>query len=167
MFDKCLTSWGSSSFTRRNRFCHSMALDTVHCSQPHADPLTMYLPRCGPHCCLLRLPILRLCACHCAAPTSPEPRHHTSHCQDDRGGECVWWPHRADLIVGLGAGRTKGFLSSQGLVISSGLHKGVCSQASYLIAPLIPVLCRSASLHASSPHRPSCGCSSPKKQQPL
>lgn len=144
-----------------------MALDTVHCNQPHTDPLTTCLPRGGPHCCLLWLPVLWLCARHCAAPPSPEPRHHTSHRQDDCGGECVWWPHRADLTMGLGAGWTKGFLSSQGLVISSGPHKGVCSQASCLIASLIPVLCRSASLHVSSPHRPSCGCSSPRKQQPL
>lgn len=75
-------------------FRRSIALDTVHCNQPYADPLTTCLPRGGPHCCLLRLSILRLCACHCAASTSPEPRYHTSHCQDDCGGECVWWPHR-------------------------------------------------------------------------
>lgn len=42
-----------------------------------------YLLRGGSYCCILWLPVLWLCACHCEAATPPEPWHHTAHCEDD------------------------------------------------------------------------------------
>lgn len=82
-------------------FCLSVASDTVGHIWTRTDPLPMCLPRGGPYRCLLRLPVLWLCACHCEAPTPPEPHHHTSHCQDDRRGTCLTLTQQGNGILGL------------------------------------------------------------------
>lgn len=56
------------------------------------------LPRGGSDCCILWLPLLWLCACHCATPTPPEPWHHIAHCEDDcRGMFTPLWAGRVLL----------------------------------------------------------------------